>query len=74
MITCAIIDDEPLAVTLLESYVKRVPELDLKGKFLGAREALDALKETPVDLVFLTYRCPNLRALNFPANSRPRLT
>ena len=63
MITCAIIDDEPLAVTLLESYVKRVPELDLKGKFLGAREALDALKETPVDLVFLDIQMPELTGL-----------
>ena len=63
MITCAIIDDEPLAVTLLESYVKRVPELDLKGKYLGAREALDALKETPVDLVFLDIQMPELTGL-----------
>ena len=63
MITCAIIDDEPLAVTLLESYVKRVPELDLKGKFLGAREALAALKETPVDLVFLDIQMPELTGL-----------
>lgn len=63
MITCAIIDDEPLAVTLLESYVKRVPELDLKGKFLGAREALDALTETPVDLVFLDIQMPEITGL-----------
>ena len=63
MITCAIIDDEPLAVTLLESYVKRVPELDLKGKYLGAREALTALTEEPVDLVFLDIQMPELTGL-----------
>lgn len=63
MITCAIIDDEPLAVTLLESYVKRVPELDLRGKYLGAREALDALTETPVDLVFLDIQMPEITGL-----------
>ena len=63
MITCAIIDDEPLAVTLLESYVKRVPELDLKGKYLGAREALAALTKEPVDLVFLDIQMPELKGL-----------
>ena len=72
MITCAIIDDEPLAVTLLESYVKRVPELDLKGKFLGAREALDALKETPVDLVFLDIQMPELTGLELSRQLPPR--
>ena len=39
-ITCAIIDDEPLALDLLESYVRRTPFLELKGKYSSAVEAL----------------------------------
>lgn len=39
-ITCAIIDDEPLALELLENYVSRVPFLKLTGKYTSAIEAL----------------------------------
>ena len=34
-LTCAIIDDEPLAVELLESYVRKTPFLELKGAYNG---------------------------------------
>ena len=49
-LTCAIIDDEPLAVELLESYVRKTPFLELKGAYNGGITALEALKTEPVDL------------------------
>ena len=64
-IRCAIIDDEPLAVDLLESYVARTPFLELHGKYLSAIEALGELKENPVDLVFVDIQMPNLNGLEF---------
>lgn len=39
-LTCAIIDDEPLAVSLLESYVLKTPFLDLQGTYNSALDAL----------------------------------
>lgn len=49
-ITCAIIDDEPLALDLLESYVRRTPFLELKGKYSSAIEALEKTSDNNVDL------------------------
>lgn len=64
-IRCAIIDDEPLALELLESYVSRTPFLELRGKYSSAIEALGEIKESPVDLVFVDIQMPNLSGLEF---------
>lgn len=48
-LTCAIIDDEPLAVSLLESYVLKTPFLDLQGTYNSALDALSDLRDRPVD-------------------------
>lgn len=61
--TCAIIDDEPLAVSLLESYVKRTPFLTLQGCYGSALEALSTLNEHPVDLLFLDIQMPELSGM-----------
>ena len=52
ILTCAIIDDEPLALGLLESYVKKTPSLNLCGLYSSAIEAMKALPDHPVDLLF----------------------
>lgn len=64
-LTCAIIDDEPLATSLLESYANKTPFLDLKGTFNSAVHALAALSETPVQLLFLDIQMPELNGLEF---------
>ena len=61
--TCAIIDDEPLAVSLLESYAMKTPFLELKGCYDSGLEALKALSEEPVDLLFLDIQMPELSGL-----------
>lgn len=63
MITCAIIDDEPLALDLLESYVQKTPSLQLQGRYASATEAMDALRSHPVNLVFLDIQMPELNGL-----------
>lgn len=60
-----IIDDEPLAVSLLESYVRKTPFLELKGMFNSAVNALSLLNEHPVDLLFLDIQMPELNGLDF---------
>lgn len=64
-ITCAIIDDEPLALALLESYVKRTPFLQLKGTYSSAIKALPLLQEETVDLLFLDIQMPELSGMDF---------
>ena len=54
-LTCAIIDDEPLAVSLLESYVLKTPFLDLQGTYNSALDALSDLRDRPVDLSGLEF-------------------
>ena len=57
-LTCAIIDDEPLAISLLESYVDKTPFLRLTAKFNSALEALPVLSAQPVELLFLDIQMP----------------
>ena len=64
-LTCAIIDDEPLAISLLESYVNKTPFLRLTAKFSSALEALPALSARPVDLLFLDIQMPELSGMEF---------
>lgn len=62
---CAIIDDEPLALGLLESYVKKTPVLELCGSYSSAIEAMGGLQRNPVDILFLDIQMPDLGGLEF---------
>lgn len=61
---CAIVDDEPLALGLLESYVNKTPQLELCGKYANAIEAMSGLQHQPVDLLFLDIQMPDLNGLD----------
>ena len=63
MITCVIIDDEPLAVKLLEAFVAKTPQLQLEHAFTDSVEALAWLKEHPVDLVLMDIQMPDLNGM-----------
>ncbi len=64
-ITCVIVDDEPMALNLVESYVEKTPFLDLKQKCSSAIEAMEFIKNNPVDLLFLDIQMPDLTGLEF---------
>lgn len=64
-LTCAIVDDEPLAAALLESYVLKTPFLELKGKYNSAVNAMQILHDSPVNLLFLDIQMPELNGLEF---------
>ncbi|MEH1007934.1 LytTR family DNA-binding domain-containing protein [Winogradskyella sp. ECml5-4] len=64
-ITCSIVDDEPMALNLVESYVEKTPFLDLKHKFSSAIEAMEVLKNNPVNLLFLDIQMPDLTGIEF---------
>lgn len=65
VISCVIIDDEPLALELIRSYVMRTPFLSLKGRFESASSALAYLAGDPVDLVFCDIQMPGMNGMDF---------
>jgi len=72
-IRCLIVDDEELARSLLEAFIARLPFLDLAGKCKTPVEALEALHDQPVDLIFLDIQMPELTGIEFlrTLNSKP---
>lgn len=62
---CAIVDDEPLALSLLESYVNKTPFLELAGKYSSAVQAMKELPGHQIDLLFLDIQMPELNGLEF---------
>ncbi|MFI3295590.1 MAG: LytTR family DNA-binding domain-containing protein [Rikenellaceae bacterium] len=63
MISCIVIDDEPLALEQLEQYVAETPILELKGGFNSATKALDFLRANSVDLLFVDINMPRISGL-----------
>ena len=62
-VNCLIVDDDPLALDLMESYVKRTPFLKLVARCSNALEVLQVLREEAVDLIFLDIQMPELNGL-----------
>ena len=63
LLSCIIVDDEPLAVKLLESFVAKTPELQLLASFTDSVEAINAVKEQKPDLLFLDIQMPDLNGM-----------
>jgi two-component system LytT family response regulator len=65
MMRCLIVDDEPLALDILEHYIRRVPHLHLVRRCRNALEAYDTLQREAVDLIFLDIHMPELTGIDF---------
>ncbi|MFI5163503.1 MAG: LytR/AlgR family response regulator transcription factor, partial [Sphingobacteriales bacterium] len=63
--TCLIVDDEPPALKVLESYIKQVQTLELAGKCSNAFEAMQVLNQRSVDILFLDIKMPQLSGMQF---------
>ena len=70
---CIIVDDEPLAVHLLESYVEKTPDLQLLASYTDSITAINAIKEQKPDLLFLDIQMPNIDGMEL-AHSLPEET
>ncbi len=62
---CVAVDDEPLALELLEDNIRQVPFLELAGSCQNAFEAMDILHEQNADLIFLDIQMPGITGVQF---------
>lgn len=62
---CVIIDDEPLAVELLEDFVKKVDSLELVSTFNNAIDAVSFINQNNIDLIFLDIQMPHFSGIDF---------
>ena len=60
---CIAVDDEPLALMLIEKYIGRIPELELVASYTSAREAHSAIAERVAPLAFLDIQMPGINGL-----------
>ena len=63
-IDCVIIDDEPLAVDVIETYVNQIGGMEIVAKCNNPLDAITILNKHQVDLVFLDIEMPNLTGLD----------
>lgn len=71
-IRCAVVDDEPLALGLMASYVKKTPFLELVGSYSSAVQAMQEMHDNPVDLIFLDIQMPELNGLDYSRMISPQ--
>jgi two-component system LytT family response regulator len=63
-IHCLLVDDEPLAIQLLEKHIAQLPFFEVAGVCGNAVKALEMLSHRPIDLLFLDIRMPQLSGLD----------
>ncbi len=64
-LNCWIVDDEPLALELLNSYVQRTPFLNLTGKYSSSVKAMENMKKDRIDIIFLDIQMPEVNGMEF---------
>ncbi|GAB2564628.1 LytR/AlgR family response regulator transcription factor [Spirosoma areae] len=69
-IRCLLVDDEPPALEIIDSYVEMVDDLEVVGKCHNAIQAFSVLQSTPVDLLFLDIKMPKLLGTDFVRSLR----
>jgi DNA-binding LytR/AlgR family response regulator len=62
---CAIVDDEPLAITVLEGFLAKISNIEIVATFNEAISVIDFLSDNQVDFLFLDIEMPNLTGIDF---------
>jgi DNA-binding LytR/AlgR family response regulator len=63
-LACIIVDDEPLAIEVIEAYVRQLDSLDLKETFQNPVQAFEYIQRYPVELIFMDIQMPKLTGLD----------
>ncbi len=64
-LNCWIVDDEPLALDLLDSYVQKTPFLNLTGRYSSAIQAMNKMPNERIDVIFLDIQMPEVNGMEF---------
>jgi DNA-binding LytR/AlgR family response regulator len=64
-LNCIIVEDEPLAAEVLQDYIQQVPFLELVTVCTNVMTAMEALKKTKIDLIFLDIHLPKIKGIDF---------
>ena len=64
-IKCLIVDDEPLAIDIIESYINRIGNIEIVAKCENAIKAFEILRQKSIDLIFLDIQMPKLTGIDF---------
>lgn len=74
-IRCLIVDDEPLALDVLNAYINRIEGLELVGRCENALQAFSLMQEQSIDLLFLDIQMPKLDGIEFlkTLQQRPKI-
>lgn len=64
-VKCLLVDDEPLAISLMQKHIAQIGFLEVAGTCSNALKALEALNKTDVDLMFLDIRMPAITGIDF---------
>src|SRR5258708_27487632 len=79
ILNCIAVDDEPLALGLVSAFIEQTPFLNLVGRYSSAVDALKAIHEQKIDVVFLDIQMPDLngielaRVLDNSKTNKPRI-
>ncbi len=63
-IKCALVDDEPLAIKVLENHIEKIENMEIVARCSNAMEVLEALKDKQIDIVFLDIQMPHLTGID----------
>lgn len=63
--TAIAIDDEPVALSVIQAHAAKVPFMELRGTFTNAFEAMELLRTEKIDLLFLDIKMPDISGLDF---------
>lgn len=63
--TAIAIDDEPVALSVIQAHAARVPFMELLGVFTNAFDAMELLRREKIDLLFLDIKMPDISGLEF---------
>lgn len=64
-LACVVIDDEPIALRIIGSYIDKIDNLEALGYFTNALDALKVIRDNAIDIIFLDIEMPGINGLNF---------